>query len=167
MIDNVLVGKILTAHGIKGEIKILPYTDSTEDFCRIKNLFINGVHYEVESSRPIGERVLLKLKGIDDRDSALSLKGNLFVDRIDLPDKVGRYYVHDILGFSVICGGIFEGFLREIMNYGNSVDIYFVESDKGNYSFPALQEVIEKIDIDNKKIILIEKELEKVRVYEV
>jgi 16S rRNA processing protein RimM len=167
MTSKVLVGKILTAHGIKGEIKVLPYTDSTGDFCEIKNLHIINSHYEVQNSRPMGKMALIKLKDIDNRDSALNLKGDIFAERIDLPDKVGRYYINDILGFSLICNGIDEGILSEIVNYGTIVDTYFVKSKNGNYSFPALQEVIEEIDLDKKRIVLNEKELKKVRVYEI
>ena len=60
-------GEIVTTHGIKGEVKVLPWLDSPEDLCDFDRCRIDGKEYEMESVRVQKSCNLVKLSGIDTR----------------------------------------------------------------------------------------------------
>ncbi len=161
-----LVGYVVRAHGIAGEIKVSPYTDTPEDFCKIPNFVINGIKYNNKTSRIMQDNVLLKLDGVTNRNMAEEIRGEIYAERQSLPALKGRYYITDIIGFDIFCETKRMGVLSEVLKI-SSVDTYVVSCDKNSFSFPALMSVIEKIDIDSRRIYVNELELNKVIVYEV
>lgn len=164
--NQLAVGKIVSAHGLRGEIKVITFTDTPEDFCLIPFIYISRKKYEREKARVADGFVLLKLSEINDRNSAERLKGDIFAQRADITFNKDRFYVIDIIGASVISAGQLIGTIVEVLKYG-FVDTYVVDAQTGNFSFPALEMVIEKIDIANNAIYVNEDELAKVMVYEI
>ena len=82
MRENLIVGTILKPQGIRGELKVKPYTDSPEDFKEFKNLYLDGEKRRVLSVRVGDGMVFLGLSGVPDRNAAELLRGkNLELDR--------------------------------------------------------------------------------------
>ena len=63
-------GEIVTTHGMKGEVKVLPWLDSPEDLCDFDRCRIEGKDYAIESCRVQKTCNLVKLKGIDTIEAA-------------------------------------------------------------------------------------------------
>ena len=95
---------------------------------------------------------IIKLKGIDDINLIEKYKGSkVYIDEADLPKlPEGQYYDHDLIGLDVITDdGKNLGKLDDIFNTGAN-DIYQV----GEILLPAIDDVVKKIDIENKQIIV-------------
>ena len=161
------IGKAIRAHGIRGDVKVF-YGLAQSELKSIKTMIINSNKYQVEKINFGNGCAYIKFKGVDDRDVADALRGDIFVDddnRPTLPD--GTYYIDDLIGLYIVIDDVKIGVLREILQYG-AADVYCVDGINGgkNFMFPHKLGVITKYDIPNKSIILSHTELEKVAVYE-
>ena len=77
-------GKIVSTHGVRGEVKLLPWADSPEFLLQFDTLWIGGRAYRVESSRVQKTCVLVKLAGIDTVEAASALRDQVVsIDRAD------------------------------------------------------------------------------------
>lgn len=160
------VGKILKAHGIRGDVKAESYMDAPDLFSKLKTVYIDGKPYDVERARAMGGFVLLKLKNVDTMNDAELLKNKeLSALKSELPTpKEGRYYIDDLIGCTVSDGETI-GVLDDIYQFG-SADVYVVKNGEKTVMFPYLESVIEKIDVENKQIFVVKSEFMKVAVYE-
>lgn len=109
MEDYIINGRIIGAHGIRGELKVVPLTDDSRRFLRMKECYLCGPKLEnltpakAKSARIDKTNVLLKLEGVEDRDKAESLKGTyIAVSRADaVPLKKDSYYIADLIGLDI------------------------------------------------------------------
>jgi 16S rRNA processing protein RimM len=163
--ELLLVGKILRAHGIKGELKVLPLTNSPDEFATIKTIHINNKVYECENIRVANSHLIIKLDGFSTRNEAEKFADKeIYVDFDNRPAiKNDEYYIADLQGLEVTDGTKSYGFLENVIQTG-SVDVYCV---KGIHSlmFPALKSVIIDVDFNSSKILVSADELVKVAVY--
>ncbi len=104
--EYVLIGKVSQAHGLRGEIKVYPYSGQQGNFLGYKKIFLAAgedearIPYSVESSRVQGKLVRLKLSGVTSRNDAELLVGRAVWLRCrDLP-RLGKdeYYWSDLIG---------------------------------------------------------------------
>lgn len=162
------VGKILKAHGIRGDVKAESYMDTPASFSEIKKLFVDGEELVVERAKVAGNFVLIKFKGVDTMNDAELLRGKLLsAEKTDLPDPgQNRYYIGDLLG-SKVCDeeGCFIGTLKDVLQYG-SADVYLLENGKGTVMFPFVGDVVKEISVKEQIITVCKSEFEKVAVYE-
>jgi 16S rRNA processing protein RimM len=107
---ELIVGRVVKAHGVTGEVVVDVRTDDPElrfapgAVLRAKGSDQRERNYAVEAVRPHGSRVLVRLAGVADRDAADALRGSLFViDSADLPpiDEADTYYDHQLEGLRV------------------------------------------------------------------
>lgn len=152
--ENMLtIGTILKPQGIRGEVKVKPFTDDAEDFRSIKRIFLDGEEVRVLSVRVGAGAVFLGLKGVPDRNIAERLRGkDILIPREDAPDPgEGRYYIADLLGSELFTEeGERLGVLKDIRQA--ATDIYTLEMDGKDILFPAVKGVITDIDIEERKI---------------
>lgn len=161
MTSELEIGQIVNTFGIKGEVKVKPFTEDIRRFDKLKKVNIEQKNskkeYEIENVKYHKEMVILKLKGIDKIEQAELLKNSyLKIDRNDEePLEKGTYYIVDLLGLSVYTDeNILLGTLDDIYNTGSN-DIYVVKDELGKQTLlPAIQDVIKQIDMENKKIIV-------------
>ena len=167
--DNTfLLGVIVKAQGIKGEVKVKPYTDTPDVLCRLKFVMSDGTRLHIESSRSDKSMAYLKLEGIDDRDAAEMLRNKeIYVDKKDAPRLPNdRYYIDDLIGCKVYDSeSTFLGTIINIMQNGAN-DVYIIKNENGEILVPVLKSVIKKTDIDKKEIVLIKERLAEVALYE-
>ena len=62
------IGKIVNTHGLKGEMKIVPWCDGFDFFKQVKTVFINEKQYEITTSRQQKNLFIIKLSGVDSID---------------------------------------------------------------------------------------------------
>ncbi|MCU1721422.1 MULTISPECIES: ribosome maturation factor RimM [unclassified Pseudomonas] len=106
--DLIVVGKIFSVHGVRGEVKVYSFTDPIENLLDFPNWTLRreGVVKQVElvSGRSTQKDLVAKLKGLDDRDEARLLSGyEICISRSLLPNLTdGDYYWYQLVGLSVI-----------------------------------------------------------------
>lgn len=165
MEKNLTVGLIVKPQGIRGEVKVKPYTDGAESFRGLKRVFIDGEEVKILSVRFGADAVFLGLKGVPDRNAAELLRGKeLTIPREEAPDPgEGRYYIADLLGCEVFSdAGARLGLLTDIRHA--ATDIYTVDMDGKEVLFPAVKGVITEIDVSAKRITVDEKRFKEVAV---
>ena len=161
MTDYFEVGKILSPHGLKGEVKVNATTDFPEErLATGSRLFIkNNKQYEeliVENTRRHKQFYLVKFEKIDDIDQAEKIcSKELYVaetDQQELPE--GSYYFKDILNCPVYDAESGEklGVLENIVTPG-AKDIWEIKPEKGkSFWIPNIESVVKKVDLANKRI---------------
>ena len=161
MLPNLEIGQIVNTFGIKGMVKVKPFTDDIRRFDELKTVYVeknnNQTEYKIEEVKYHKDMVLIKFKGIDEVEQAETLRNSYLTVSRDSVEKLeeGRYYIVDLLGLEVYTDEqILLGTLEDIFNTGSN-DIYVVKDKQGKQILlPAIQDVIKQIDIENKKIIV-------------
>ncbi len=151
----VTIGRITTAHGIRGEIKVEPLTDFPERFQPGSRLWLDGTPYEVKRGRWQRRTVILKLRGIDSRTQAEALAGKALTAPEATPiEDQDVYYLHDVIGLRVEdTAGETLGKLAEVLSTGSN-DVYVVRGERGELLLPALDDVIHEVDIAGGRIVV-------------
>lgn len=154
-----MVGVVGRARGLKGHVRVNPFTDDPERFFDLERVWCceNGKYTSVEVAEAgvNGADVFLRFEGVEDRTAAERLNGKqLFVKREDAvkPPK-GAHFIVDVIGCSVEDSeGRFLGKVREVMQPG-AADVYALAGGPdGEILFPALKSVILMTDTEAKKI---------------
>ena len=155
-------GQIVNTFGIKGMVKVKPFTENTKKrFDNLKKVYIKNKNekkeYEIEEVKYHKEMVLIKFKGIENPEQANMLRNSyLVIDREnEKPLEEGTYYIVDMIGLEVYTEeGKKIGILDDIFNSGSS-DIYVVKDELGKQILlPAIEEVIKRIDMKERKMIV-------------
>ena len=124
-------GEIVNTHGVRGEVKILPWTDSAEFLAKFRTLYIDGAPVRVLAARVHKQTVLARLEGVEDVNAAMRLKGRrVFIDRADAKLPKGGYFIQDIIGAEVVTeSGESIGQLAEVIDAPASM-VYVVKGER-------------------------------------
>jgi 16S rRNA processing protein RimM len=157
---RVTIGKVSRARGVKGEMVVVPLTDDPRRFGELRKVMIskgeNIKDFWVEEARQFKGRVLLKLKGVENPEQVKELVGGYIEIEKDQMVKLspGRYFIFDLIGLEVITtGGARIGKLKEVLSLPTN-DLYLVEGEGKEHHIPALKEVVKKIDLEKKEMII-------------
>lgn len=158
--DYTIVGKIISSHGIKGEVKVYPLTDDLHRFSDLKTAYIGDkkIKVHVEAVRYHKNLGIIKFHGFDDINQILAFKDDYIYisdeDRVVLPEN--HFFIYDLLNCKVYdTSWNFIGLLVDVMQ-GASNDVYVVkDTEKGKeYLIPAVKEFIVDVNVEEKKIII-------------
>ena len=155
------IGQIVNTFGVKGMVKVKPFTDDIKKFGKLKKIYIENKtgkkEYEIEEIKEHKEMMLVKFKGIENANDAELLRDSyLIVDRENLqPLEEGTFYIVDLIGINVYTEeGKQLGILDDIFNTGSN-DIYVVKDELGKQLLlPAIKDVIKEINVEEGKIIV-------------
>lgn len=160
---HLAVGNIVGVHGLRGELKVESHTDFPERFAAGGNLMLgdNLLPVVIESSRPHKGHILVKLTGINDRNQADELRSQwLFIAEQSAAElDEDSFWIHDIIGLSVeTTDGHALGVVSDVLSTGAN-DVYVVRPansvNRGrDILLPAIQSVIEKVDLDNSLLLV-------------
>ncbi len=140
-------GKIVSTHGLHGDVKILPWADSPEFLLEFDRVFIQHQEYAVEDARVQKTCVLMKLAGIDTVEDAAKLRDQVvFIARDDIELTDGTLFIQDLLGLPVLADGVEIGKLKEVISTGAN-DVFFVKGEH-EYMIPAVQEYVLERNVD-------------------
>jgi len=156
------VGRIVAAHGLRGEVKAILLTDSPERISEIPRVFVYGEgseaaeSYEIEAVRPADRQVLIKLRGVDDRNAAESLRGRFLgipqSKRKPLPDDA--YYPDQLVGLRVeTSDGNRIGTVTAVLPYP-AQNLLSVDRDGREVLIPMVKEFVKKVDIPSGKVVI-------------
>ena len=141
-------GEIVNTHGVRGEVKIMPWTDTPEFLRAVKTLYIDGRPHKVLASRIHKGALLAQLEGVEDVNAAMRDKGRrVFIDRADAPLPEGGYFIQDIIGARVVSESGGEiGVLAEVIDAPAGM-VYVVRGET-EHLIPAVPEFILATDAD-------------------
>ena len=149
------VGVISSTHGIKGEVKVFPTTDSPERFKTLKNVILETgkqqIPLEIAGVKFFKQFVIVKFKGIDNINDIEKYRGmELFVSREDAVElEDDEFYIADLIGMKVVTEDEELGTLKDIMETGAN-DVYVIDTEKyGELLLPAIHDCILDVDVEN------------------
>jgi 16S rRNA processing protein RimM len=158
------IAKILTTHGIKGELKVSPLIFSSDVLFQIKKFYLSKDKtqvLEVENIRkgPGFNILLIKFKNTEFEEAQALINQTLYAELEDLPElEEDEFYYYQILGFEVRDkNGKVWGKVKEIMPMGE-YDLILVKGKKGEFYIPLVEEYIEEMDFTSG--VIITKEIE-------
>ena len=158
MEEKIVMGKILGPHGIKGWIKIHPFTEKKDSLIDHKILMASKDEklwqsFEVESMDVGDKFILAKFKGVDDRNAAEKLnKFFISLDKSSLPKlDENNYYWHELIGLDVKNNeGMYFGKVDSLIETGAN-DVLVVMGDK-EYLIPYIKQVILEVNLETNMI---------------
>lgn len=158
----VLLGKVTKPHGIRGEVKVYPYSGEPENLLQYENILLardeaaEPVRRAVVRARVQKNSVLLQLENSSTRNDAEALKGFLvYVHQDDLPKPSrNEFYLRDLEGRQMVTEegriiGTITGILSE-----TGQDIARVQSGKQEYMIPLVPEFLLSLDSDRVQVSL-------------
>jgi 16S rRNA processing protein RimM len=154
------LGEIVATHGLDGWVKFHPFNVDGDTLGAGLQVFLAKADrqalYEIESSKPHKNQLLIKLRGIDHIDAAKLLIGaTLRVDDSVLAAlEPGQYYQYQVVGFDVVDkdGNAIGKLVATLKTAGG--DLYVVQGAEKEHLIPAVKEIVEKVDFDAKIIII-------------
>ena len=161
-------GKIVSTHGVRGEVKVLPWADSPEFLTRFKTFYLVGggvldapnvsisdtrgpsgtpapTALAVESARVQKTCVLIKFRGIDTVEQAQTLRNRVIsIARDDPHIPAGTVFQADLIGLPVLAKGLEIGKIREILDMPSS-EVWVVKGEK-EYLIPNVKAFVPHVD---------------------
>ena len=152
---KILVGKISNPNGIKGWVKVISFTDPIENILSYKQWIISDKEtektYYLEDSRVQGNKIVIKLENVNDRNDAALLKNlQIQVNRSDLPElDQNSYYWEDLVDFNVIdIKGNHVGKVDSLFRTGSNDVLVIIDETKERLLVPfIMEEVIKYVDL--------------------
>lgn len=140
-------GKIINTFGIRGELKVQPWSDRVDFLKQFKTVYISGKPVRVVSVRVHQQNALITLEGVTDMDAALPFKNKIIeVRREDIKHKEGEHFVADLIGLEARDAdtGAVLGKVTDVLAYP-AQDLYEVKGEK-TYLIPDVPAFVEEIN---------------------
>lgn len=161
---RVVIGQVLGAHGVKGEVKIRPLTDFPERFLDMKIISL------YREGRPVGTYAVLQirdvlardcflasLEGVENMDQAQALRGSTVEispeERVPLED--GEFWISDLIGLDVFDEHNARlGTVKDIVDSGASQLLVITDSDGKDHLIPAVPEFLRDVSLESRRVEL-------------
>lgn len=161
---ELVVGRVVKAHGISGEVVVDVRTDDPETRfapgAELRGKLKGGGAprtFVVDAARAHGGRLLVRLAGVDDRDSADTLRGTLFlVDTTDLPaiDDPDEFYDHQLEGLRVrTVGGDHVGIVAEVLHTAAGELLSVHREDGSEVLVPFVEAIVPSVSLADGVVI--------------
>ena len=152
------IGKFVGTHGVRGMVRIQPWSDDGEFLTEFKNFYLDNGKTKIKINKitPHGNVVIAAVDGINSIEDAEKLRNQvLYIKRADakLPD--GRYFVSEIIGAQVFDAdtNVLLGTLTDVSPTGAN-DVWHIKSGEKEYLVPAIGDVIVDVNIDSDVITI-------------
>lgn len=152
------IGKVVSTHGLRGELRVDPWCDSPQFLCQFKTLYLKKGETKLSvSSRPHKTIAIVKARGIDTIEEAEKLRGRvLYINRSDARLAPGEYFIQDLMGLDVIDIDTSKSYgkITDVLKTGAN-DVYQVTDEKKkDYLIPVIDDVVKEIDINGGKVLI-------------
>ncbi|MCV7300423.1 ribosome maturation factor RimM [Mycobacterium barrassiae] len=158
---DLVVGRVVKAHGITGEVVVDVRTDDPDirfaPGASLRARAKGGTErrFVVESARPHGGRLLIRLDGVADRDGADALRGTLFVvDTSELPpiDEPDEFYDHQLEGLQVrTTDGEAVGTVAEVLHTAAG-ELLSVRTGEREVLVPFVEAIVTSVSLTDQVI---------------
>lgn len=174
--NKILIAKITSTHGVRGQVKVMSFADNPEDLKNYQPLF-NEKDEEIElkiTSKPQGKNhdiFIASIKGFNNINEVEHLKNTqIFINCEQLPAaKDGEFYNNDLIGLDVIDEENNKiGTVKDVVNYGASdiVEIIFIKDFTKNDDldmFAFCEEIFPEINLEKGFVKIILPEIEEIK----
>jgi len=148
--DLLTIGRVLAPWGLKGDLKAEIHTDFPQRFAADRTVYVGQLAMTVERSRLHKGNVILKLSGINSVEQVEAIKGKYIeIPRSEsMPLDDDEYYQFQLIGLEVSTSkGRLLGKLERILSTGSN-DVYVVVGQDREYLIPAIEDVVEQVDVE-------------------
>jgi 16S rRNA processing protein RimM len=155
------IARIVKPQGLKGELKVLTYSRDPADIRRYHSIFLavdgdlKGEFY-IEKCRINASAVILKLKDIENREHAESLRNcSIWIHQDQLPRlPAGEYFIRDLIGLQVFDEqGVFCGTMVDVLELPAN-DVFVIDAEGRELLIPAVSEFVQEIHCDLRRIVI-------------
>lgn len=151
-------GKVVGTHGIRGEMRVEPWSDSPDFLCNFKKIYLDdkGNCCLKIKARAHKNIALVKADGIDTIEDAEKYRGKtVYISRNDVKLEEGRYFLQDIIGSQVFDADSNEklGVLTDVSKTGAN-DVWHIDRDGKEYLIPSIPDVVVDVDIDASRVVI-------------
>jgi len=159
--EFITIGKVVSTQGNKGEVNILPLTDSIDRFKNLDNVILRNENSQtilnVEKIRVRKDTIILKLKDIENIEEAKMIVGSFLEVKRKNAIKLSKdnYFIFEIIGLEVYDeNDIFLGKVENIISTGSN-DVYIVKGENKKELFiPAIHDIVKNIDLEKRRITI-------------
>lgn len=159
--EYIEIGQIVNTNGLKGVVKVNPFTDDISKFEELKYVYIQLKRelkkVKIEQVRYNKNQVLLKLEGIDSIEEAEKYRNFYLKTEKESQEDLGEdtYYIVDLIGLDVYSDkNEYLGKIEDVFPTGSN-DVYVVKDNLGKQILiPAIADVVKEVDLKNKKMII-------------
>jgi len=159
--EYIEIGQIVNTNGLKGVVKVNPFTDDISKFEDLKYVYIQLKNelkkVKIEQVRYNKNQVLLKLEGIDSIEEAEKYRNFYLKTEKESQEDLGEdtYYIVDLIGLDVYSDkNEYLGKIEDVFPTGSN-DVYVVKDNLGKQILiPAIADVVKEVDLKNKKMII-------------
>jgi 16S rRNA processing protein RimM len=157
---ELVVGRVVKSHGVRGELVVEVRTDSPEERFAVGTRLVGRVgrgdratdsDVTIEAARQHSGRLLVRLEGVGDRDTADALRGMLLLvdsDALGDPEDPDEYYDHQLVGLRVLDTlGATLGEVTEIVHTAAGELLAIRLADGGDALVPFVSEMVPEVDI--------------------
>ena len=157
MDKEIVIGKIVAPHGVRGDIRILPSTEKPEQFLDLDYLLLkDGRKLHIQSARFHKRMVLVTTKELTMNEAELLRDQEVLIKAEDLPElDEGQFYVADLIGIPVYDEeGKQIGTFKDALSTGSN-DVYVIAVPGAkDILLPALKIYVKEINIAEKRIVV-------------
>lgn len=151
-------GQIVGTHGVRGEVRVNPWCDSPKFLTKFNRFYLSpdGAKFiNAKSVRPNNNIVLIKFEGIDTIENAMQLKGTTIYIKREDADIGNRHFIDELIGCEVFDSETSNklGVVSDVTQLPSN-DVWHIEKDGKEYLIPAIDSVINQIDIENNKVVI-------------
>lgn len=155
------IGRIVRTHGIKGDVKIVPWCDDSSIIAGLSHLFFDceGKSFKhIENAKILKNAVIVKFEGIDSIECAKEIVGKIvYVNRNDMVLSDGMYFIQDLIGmrvYDVDNKDVYYGKVVDVFKPGAN-DVYRVVDDNNvERLIPVINDVVIDVELDNNLIYI-------------
>ena len=143
-------GQIVNTHGVRGEVKVVPWADSPEYLKQFHTFYLGDKPLKALSVRVDKQNVLIRFEGVDTVEEAMKLKGRtLSIARADAKLPAGRYFLADLMGLAVLDAATGDklGIVEDILT-PPAHNVYIVGGGTKRYMIPAVPAFIAETNVD-------------------
>lgn len=160
MIGFSLLGKIISVHGMSGDVKVKIFADTLEEvdsmnFCFV-DFFGNKKKLNVRSAKFSGKFLVLSFEGFNSKEaSTILLEKDVYLEKNENePDQEFSFLIVDLENSKVFAKDVLLGRIVDVLSLPGN-DVYVLEDEDGNELLvPALKEIIDRFDKKDKKLYL-------------
>ncbi len=171
--EYLLIGEITRPQGVRGEMRVRPYTDDPMRFEDLDEVYVKrGDKYEARGIAFVrlnsDDVVIIRMDGVGDANAVEALRGEkLYVDRehaVELPEDAD--FIVDLIGCRVTDDeGNDYGKITDVMQPGGN-DVYVISGKRGEVLVPALKSVVISVDTKAGEMLLSAARMREVAVFE-
>ena len=159
--DRIIIAKFGAAHGVRGEIRLWPFTEDPLSVASYGPLETQDgkQHFEIATARAAKDHLVARIKGVDTRDAAEKLNGlELYVAREKLPaTEDDEFYHADLIGLAAVTQqGDALGRIIAVHNFGAGDIIEIAPANGGETRLlPFTNAVVPTVDLLGKRATIV------------